>query len=143
MIMTDNRSFADEVRDHATDDSSHAHQVPERRSWTGVLEHLWLTLADLSATPKESVVGSFHAHNEYDPLPALRRYGGPTPAVVTPVNDARFGLHNLGADLPHTSFTGIGRWFRMDKPEGFDRILGEYLARVRATGALRSREPGK
>ena len=100
-------------------------------------------MADLSATPKEIVVGSFRAHSEYDPLPALRRYGGPTLAVVTPVNDARFGLHNLGADLPHTSFTGIGRWFRMDKPEGFDRIPHEVLARVRAAEALRFRDPGK
>lgn len=141
--MTDKRSFADEVRDHATDDSPHAHQVPERCSWTGVLEHLWLTLADLSATPKEFVVGSFRAHNEYDPLPALRRYGGPTLAVVTPVNDAQFGLHNLGADLPRTSFTGIGRWFRMDEPEEFARILDAFLVRVGTTGALRSREPGE
>ncbi len=99
-------------------------------------------MADLSAIPKETV-GSFRAHIEYDPLPALRRYGGPTLAVVTPVNDAQFGLHNLGADLPHTAFTGTGHWLRMDKPEEFDRILDEFLARVRATGALRSREPRK
>jgi hypothetical protein len=30
----------------------------------------------------------------------------------------------------------------MDKSEEFDRILDEFLARVRVTGALRSREPG-
>jgi hypothetical protein len=31
-IMTAKESFADKVRDHATDDDSrHAHQVPERR----------------------------------------------------------------------------------------------------------------
>jgi hypothetical protein len=30
----------------------------------------------------------------------------------------------------------------MDKSEEFDRILDEFLARVRAAGALRSREPG-
>jgi hypothetical protein len=33
--MTDEKRFADEVRDHATDDSPHAHQAPERR-WTDV-----------------------------------------------------------------------------------------------------------
>ena len=38
-------------------------------------------MAELSATPKETVVGSFRTHSEYDPLPALRRYGGPTLAV--------------------------------------------------------------
>ena len=100
-------------------------------------------MADLSATPKETVVGSFRAHSEYDPLPALRRYGGPTLAGVTPVNDAKFGLHNVGADLPHPAFTGIGHWLRMDIPEEFDCIPDEFLARVRATGALRTREPRK
>jgi hypothetical protein len=97
-------------------------------------------MADFSATPKESVVGAFRAHGEYD---ALWRYGGPTLAVVTPANDAQFGLHNLGADLLHTAFRGTGRWLRMDKPDGFDRIPDEVLARVRAAEALRSREPEK
>src|SRR3712207_4302400 len=33
-------------------------------------------MADLRSTPKEAVVGFFRAHREYDPLRALRRYGG-------------------------------------------------------------------
>jgi hypothetical protein len=100
-------------------------------------------MTDLSVTLEEAAVGSFRAHSEYDPLPALRRYYGPTLSVVTTVNFARFGLHNLGSDLPHTAFTGTGYWLRTDKPEEFDRILNEFLARVRAAGELRSREPGK
>ncbi len=97
-------------------------------------------MTEFSATPKESVAGAFRAHGEYVPL---WRYGGPTLAVVTPVNDAQFGLHTLGADLLNTTFTGTGRWLRMDKPEGFDRIPHEVLARVRTAEALRSRDPGK
>ena len=97
-------------------------------------------MADFGATPKESVVGAFRAHGEYDPL---WRYGGPTFAVVTPGNDAQFGLHNLDADLLHTTFTGTGRWLRTDKPEGFDRILDASLLRVEAAVSLRPREPGK
>jgi hypothetical protein len=97
-------------------------------------------MADFSATPKESVVGAFRAHGEYDPL---WRYGGPTLAVVTSVNDAQFGLHNLGADLLHTTFTGTGRWLKMDKPEGFDRISDAFLLRVEAAKSLRSREARK
>jgi pimeloyl-ACP methyl ester carboxylesterase len=66
-------------------------------------------LADLDATPNETVVGFFRAQMEYDPLSALRRYGGPKLSDITPVNDALFGLHNLvGADFPHTTFTGTG-----------------------------------
>jgi len=46
------------------------------------------------------------------------------------VNHAPFGPHNLGADLPHTTFEGIGHWLQVDKPEEFNRILDEFLARV-------------
>jgi pimeloyl-ACP methyl ester carboxylesterase len=87
-------------------------------------------MADLRATPKETVVGSFRAHSEYDPLPALWRYGGPKLSIIIPVNDAPFGLHNLGADLPHTTFTGTGHWLQMDKPEEFNRLLDDFVARV-------------
>jgi hypothetical protein len=43
-IMTEKESFADKVRDHATDDDSpHAHQPSDRRRWTDVLMHRWPT----------------------------------------------------------------------------------------------------
>ncbi len=97
-------------------------------------------MADLRATPKETVIGSFRAHSEYDPLPALQRYGGPKLSVITLVNAAPFGLHNLGADLPHISFTVTGHWLQMDKPEEFNRILDDFLARVEDSTTPRSWE---
>ena len=40
--MTEKKSFADKVRDHATDgDWPHAHQAPDRRRWTERLMHRW------------------------------------------------------------------------------------------------------
>ena len=98
---------------------------------------------DLGATPKVTSVWSSRELCEYGPLPALRRYDGPTLAVVTPVNGAQFGLHYLGVGLPHTAASGIGPWLRMDKPGEFDRILDGFLARVRAAGVRRSQEPGE
>lgn len=96
-------------------------------------------MADLSATPKETVVGSFRTHSEYDPLPALRRYGGPTLAVVTPVNDAKFDLHNLGVDLPHNAFGTIGHWLRTDKNRGVQLHPGRvYRAGKDHTSAANS-----
>jgi pimeloyl-ACP methyl ester carboxylesterase len=56
---------------------------------------------------------------------------------MTPVNDAPFGPHNLGADLPHTTFEGAGRWLQMDLPEEFNRILEEFLARVEVSRTSR------
>ena len=42
--MTEKESFADKVRDHATDDDSpHAHQVSYRRRWVDFLKHRWPT----------------------------------------------------------------------------------------------------
>jgi hypothetical protein len=42
-IMTEKGSFADKVRNHATDDSPLAHQAPDRRRWTDELMHRWPT----------------------------------------------------------------------------------------------------
>jgi hypothetical protein len=72
-----------------------------------------------------------------------RRSGGLTLAGAASVTDARFGLHNLGSDLPHTAFTGTGHWLRTDEPEKFDCILDTFPARAEATGVLRVGEPGK
>jgi hypothetical protein len=42
--MTDEKYFADEGHDHATDDDSrHAHQISGRHRWTDVLMHRWPT----------------------------------------------------------------------------------------------------
>ena len=45
--MTEKESFADKVRDYATDDSPHAHQAPDRSRWTEVLMHRWPTALGL------------------------------------------------------------------------------------------------
>jgi hypothetical protein len=41
--MTDKNSLADGVRVRAAADSPHAHQEPDRRSWTAALKHRWPT----------------------------------------------------------------------------------------------------
>jgi hypothetical protein len=61
--MTENESFADKVRDHATDDSPHAQQVPDRSRWADFLKHRWPTalgvaVAALTAYDLEIDAGS-------------------------------------------------------------------------------------
>ena len=87
-------------------------------------------LADLEATPQQTMVGLFRAQMNYDPAPALRRYPGLKFSLVTPNNDAPFGLHNLGEDLPHEFFPGTGHWLHMDRPEDFNRRLDDFLVAV-------------
>jgi len=63
-IMTEKESFADKVRDHATDDDSpRAHRAPDRRRWADFLQHRWPTalgiaLAALTAFDLEIDAGS-------------------------------------------------------------------------------------
>jgi hypothetical protein len=75
-IMTKKDSFADNVRDHATDDSPHAHQVLDRRRWTDVLMHRWPTalgiaLAALAAYDLEIDAGSVSSLSAFVVLLAL------------------------------------------------------------------------
>jgi hypothetical protein len=41
--MADEKTFADEVRQRADDDSPHFHQEPDRRGLTAVIKHRWPT----------------------------------------------------------------------------------------------------
>jgi pimeloyl-ACP methyl ester carboxylesterase len=141
------------------DPSGDARQVPAEQmepflaalaseAYASVIEEYWRSilegsdptvqtriLADLAATPKETVVGVFEALRYYDPLPALQRYRGPALSVVTPLNETPFSLHNLHPDLPHTTITGTGHWLHVDRPGEFNRILDDFIERVERAGS--------
>ena len=87
-------------------------------------------LADLEATPKETVVRVLQSVLQFDPDPALARYSGPKLSVVTPYNDAGFSLHRLGKGFPHRMVTGTGHWIQLGKPDDFNQILDEFLKSV-------------
>jgi pimeloyl-ACP methyl ester carboxylesterase len=87
-------------------------------------------LADLRATPRETVVPVFRSVMQFDPDSALARYKGPILSVVTPHNDAAFSLHRLGKGFPHRVVTGTGHWIQLDKPDDLNRLLDEFLKTV-------------
>jgi pimeloyl-ACP methyl ester carboxylesterase len=87
-------------------------------------------LADLRATPRETVVPAFRESMRFDPDPGLAGYRGPALAVVTPHNDQPFSLHRLGTGFPHRIVTGTGHWIQLDQPEEMSRILDEFLLEV-------------
>jgi pimeloyl-ACP methyl ester carboxylesterase len=84
-------------------------------------------LADLRATPRETVVAAFRESMRFDPDPALVGYRRPMLSVVTPSNDQPFSLHRLGRGFPHRLVTGTGHWIQLDQPEEMNRILDEFL----------------
>jgi pimeloyl-ACP methyl ester carboxylesterase len=87
-------------------------------------------LADLFATPRETMIAIFKALTEFDPLPSLRNFFGPKLSVITPFNDAPFSLHKLEPSLPHILVPDTSHWLQMDRPEEFNRILDEFLRSV-------------
>lgn len=87
-------------------------------------------LADLKATPKQTVVSFLLGQRSYDPVSALRAYPGPVLSIITSLNDAPFSLHNLHPGLPYARLEGTGHWLQMDKPEEFNRLLEDFVARV-------------
>lgn len=66
---------------------------------------------------------------EYDPLPALRQYQGPTLNVTTG-DDNPTDLHHLAAGLRHRAIEGTSHWPQMDKPDDFNRVLDEFLSGI-------------
>ena len=88
-------------------------------------------LADLRATPQETVVAVFREVLRFDPDPALDRYRGPKLAVVTPYNDAAFSLHRLGKGFPHKIVTGTGHWIQLDKPDEINLLLDDFLNHIK------------
>ena len=89
-----------------------------------VLERL---LADLRATPRETMVRGLHAVMAYDPKPALARLRAPTLAVITPANDFPYSMHKLPPGLPHRVIEGTGHWLQIERPAEFNRILDQFL----------------
>jgi pimeloyl-ACP methyl ester carboxylesterase len=84
-------------------------------------------LADLRATPRQTVIGVLRAVARFDPNPALAAYRGPTLAVVTPANDYPFSLHRLGPGLPHRVIEGTGHWLQLERPDEVAGVVEEFL----------------
>ncbi|HET7230523.1 MAG TPA: alpha/beta fold hydrolase [Longimicrobium sp.] len=87
-------------------------------------------LADLRATPQSTVAGIFAALRETDVETALRAYGGPRLAIVTPANNGPFSLHNVDRSLPHRVVTGTAHWIQLEKPDEVNRMIDDFIARV-------------
>ena len=98
----------------------------------GVAERV---LADLDRVPPAALLAAVESLAGHSPAAALGRYPGPKLAVVTDLNSLPYSLHRLVDDLPAVSFPGTSHWPMMDRPEEFNRVLDEFLARVEAPAA--------
>ncbi|HYF38636.1 MAG TPA: alpha/beta hydrolase, partial [Gemmatimonadales bacterium] len=113
--------------------------------YTGTIEAYWDQIAgpnssirnrlrnDLRATPRETVVRTFHAVMQFNPHPMLDQYHGPMLSVVTPHNDEAFSLHRLGQGFPHRIVQGTGHWIQLERPDVVNEMLDEFLGSVSRT----------
>ncbi len=82
---------------------------------------------DAEATPQATVLGTFRALGEYDPVPALAAYRGRRLSLVSAIGDVPIALHRLVPELPHRRLGAEGHWPHLDDPPGFHRMLDEFL----------------
>lgn len=90
-----------------------------------------LVLADLRATPQQTVVQSMRALAGFDSSRALTAFKGPVMSVTTPLNDFPSSLHRVHPWLPHHRLTNVSHWLQLDRPVEFNRILDGFLEKLR------------
>jgi pimeloyl-ACP methyl ester carboxylesterase len=87
-------------------------------------------LSGLRKAPREVVAASARAMASYDPIPALKAYGGPMLTVVTPQNEESYSLQNVVQGLPSKEMKDVSHWLQMDNPSGFNALMDDFLSEV-------------
>ena len=86
---------------------------------------------DAKTMSKEASLRLIRAAFDFDPLPALKRYPGPTLVLYTGGGDTPNDLQNVVPIVPHQKIEGTSHWMQMDDPAEFNRMLDAFLASVR------------
>lgn len=88
-------------------------------------------LADLRATPKETVMGVFEALSHFDPVRAISSYSGPIMTVITRFNTSPTSLHNLLPELRTRTIPETSHWPQLDRPDVVNGMLDEFHRAIR------------
>jgi pimeloyl-ACP methyl ester carboxylesterase len=88
-------------------------------------------MADLKATPQQTVVQSMRALARFDSSGALLKFKGPVLSVTTPLNEFPSALHKVHPALPHQRITDVSHWLHLDRPREFNALLDAFLGRTR------------
>lgn len=88
-------------------------------------------LMSADRTPVEAFVGAFEGWRVFNVAKALAAYTGPKFAIVAAGNNQPTSFHVQFPHVPRREIEGVGHWLMMDKPQEFNRLLDEFLARVR------------
>ena len=89
--------------------------------------------AEKDTLPKEVAAAIIRSTFEFDPVPPLKAYAGPTLTISTPPEGPVTELHELVPGIDHQTVEGTSHWIQLDQPEAFDRILDGFLETVDRT----------
>jgi pimeloyl-ACP methyl ester carboxylesterase len=90
----------------------------------------------LTRVPRTAALNMIRGVIEFNPLPALRAYGGPKLAIVTSHHDSPHDLHSLVPGLAFQAISDASHWPHLDQPAEFNRILDEFLVSLRSPNPL-------
>jgi pimeloyl-ACP methyl ester carboxylesterase len=87
---------------------------------------------EMQRMPRERSLAFIGAIFEYDPLPALEAYDGPTMIVDTAHGESPTALHNQAPEIPREVITGTSHWPHLDRPQAFAPLLDRLIADAEA-----------
>ena len=80
---------------------------------------------------KEKSVSIIKENFAYDPLPALKKYGGSKLIVdIAGMEEQPGSLHKAFPDVPYKTVAGTSHWIQLDKPDEFNKILDDFLKKA-------------
>jgi len=88
-------------------------------------------------TRREVVVETLRGGFAYSPVTALKSYPGPKLVIACEANSGPYSLRTAVPELPWLVMTGVGHWPMLDRPQDFNGILDDFLARADLAEAAR------
>ena len=86
--------------------------------------------AEMNSLSKDAALAIIEGAFAYDPVPDLERFAGPTLSVMTAHGEGPNDLQHALPHLPHRRIEGTSHWPHMDRPNEFNDLLDEFLART-------------
>jgi len=85
----------------------------------------------LRATRPEVFIAAANGLYTFDPAAALAAYRGPRLHIASYVADNPIAIHRGFKDMPVRVIPDASHWLMMDRPEEFNRILDDFLAKAK------------
>lgn len=84
--------------------------------------------AEMRRMEPDAALSMISAIFDFDPLPALRAYGGSLLLIDADHGDSPTALHHQLPDATRKRVTDTSHWPHLDKPQEFNRLLDDFLA---------------